>query len=495
MNATIVVLPIVVPLSGMAAALLLRRYRRVQAVGSLLVLLAGLGLSALLLWRVLRRGAALVFQSGGWPVPAGISFVADPLSAFLVFMCFLVLTAGLLYALGSKDQVVTYPVFYPIFLTLGTGLVGAILTGDLFSLFVFSELLVFSGTILTALSDDPLGVEAAYKYFYMSVLASAFLLLGVGALYVSYGTLNMADLAARIAASPTQTLLPVAIALLLSTFLIKSAVFPFHFWQPDFHTASSTAVSAMLSSIVVKLGVYGFLRMTTLLFVEQAAWIQALLIVLGVVGVIVGGLGAIGTHNGKRMLAYSTQAQIGLILIGIGWGTPLSIAAALVFTFNHSLIKAAMLMLVGLVVSRAPVKDAGFETIEGLGKTMPSVGVLFFIGGLALAGIPPTNGFISKLLLFESGAAAGQTGLLVLLAAASVLSLIYVMRAFQRVWWVPVDGQKKVKPKGDWMLAPVLLILGVLLLGIWPEPLLAIANQIATWLADPTGYLMALKAG
>ncbi len=495
MNSTIVVLPIVLPLSGLAVALLLRRYRRAQAAWSFVVLLAGLSVSVSVFRQVLLSGNPLVFQSGGWPVPAGISFVADPLSSFLVVMSYLVLTAGMLYGLGSNDQVVTYPVFYPIFLALGTGLVGAMLTGDLFSLFVFSELLVFSGTILTALSDDPLGVEAAYKYFYMSVLASAFLLLGVGALYVSYGTLNMADLGLRISSLTVQPLLPVAIALLLSTFLIKSAVFPFHFWQPDFHTASPTAVSAMLSSIVVKLGVYGFLRMTTLLFLEQAAWIQALLIVLGVVGVIVGGLGAIGTHNGKRMLAYSTQAQIGLILIGIGWGTPLSIAAALVFTFNHSLIKAAMLMLVGVVVSRSPVKDAGFETIEGLGKSMPVVGALFFIGGLALAGIPPTNGFISKLLLFESGAAVGQVGLLILLAAASVLSLIYVMRAFQRVWWTPVHRPEKAKAKGDWILAPLLLILTVVILGIWPEPLVAAANQIAIWLADPAGYFMALKVG
>jgi multicomponent Na+:H+ antiporter subunit D len=495
MNSTLVVLPVVVLLAGFASALLLRRYARAQAAWSLLILLSGLALSGILLWRVLSGGTALVFASGGWPIPAGIAFVADPLSAFLVFMCFLVLTAGMLYALGSKDKAITYPVFYPIFLSLGTGLVGAILTGDLFSLFVFSELLVFSGTILTALSDDPLGVEAAYKYFYMSVLASAFLLLGVGALYVSYGTLNMADLAVRVATSPVEPLLPAAIALLLSTFLIKSAVFPFHFWQPDFHTVSPTAVSAMLSSIVVKLGVYGFLRMTTLLFVAQAQWIQGLLIILGIIGVIVGGLGAIGTHNGKRMLAYSTQAQIGLILIGVGWGTPLSIAAALVFTFNHSLIKAAMLMLVGFVVSRAPVKDAGFRTIEGLGKSMPLAGGLFFVGGMALAGIPPTNGFISKLLLFESGAAIHQAGLLVVLGAASVLSLIYVMRAFQRIWWMPIAEEQQIKAAGDGWLAPGLLIIAVVVLGIWPEPVLAVAQQISTWLSDPSNYLLAIQMG
>ena len=185
--------------------------------------------------------------------------------------------------------------------------------------------------------------------------------------------------------------------------MVKSAVFPFHFWQPDFHTAAPTAVSAMLSSVVVKLGVYGFLRMTTLLFLPQAATIRSLLLALGVVGVVFGGLSALGTHNAKRMLAYSTLAQVGFILVGIGWGTPLAIAAAIVFAFNHSLIKAGMLMLAGYVASRASVKSASFDVVTGVGRSIPAAGVLFFIGSLGLAGIPPTNGFISKMFLFRSG--------------------------------------------------------------------------------------------
>jgi len=179
----------------------------------------------------------------------------------------------------------------------------------------------------------------------------------------------MADLAQRIAVDTGRLLLP-GIGFLMATFMVKSAVFPFHFWQPDF---------------VVKLGVYGFLRMTTLLFLPQAETIRCLLVVLGVVGVVFGGLSAIGTHNVKRMLAYSTLAQVGFILVGIGWGTPLAIAAAIVFAFNHSLIKAAMLMLAGYVASRAPVKSAGFDVVTGVGRSIPVAGVLFFIGSLGLA--------------------------------------------------------------------------------------------------------------
>jgi multicomponent Na+:H+ antiporter subunit D len=319
--------------------------------------------------------------------------------------------------------------------------------------------------------------------------------LAIGSLYVSYGTLNMADLAQRIAAEPDAPLLPVAIALLVATFMVKSAVTPFHFWQPDFHTASPTAVSAMLSSVVVKLGVYGFLRMTTLLFVEQASSVQTLLIVLGLAGIVYGGLGAVGTHNAKRMLAYSTLAQVGFILVAVGWGTAPALAAALVFAVNHSLIKAALLMLAGAVASRAPVKSAAFEVITGVGKYMPRAGLLFFAGGLALVGIPPTNGFISKMMLFRSGIQAGQFATLAAVGLVSVLTLIYVVRAFQRIWWQPPAEGAKAKPGGDRLLAPALLIATVLLLGLWPEPLVRLAEATAAWLGDPQAYIRAVLGG
>jgi len=498
MNEHLVLLPILIPLAGAAVALLLARFGRPRLLGAwaLATMLLSLAASLGLLLTVWQSGRPAVYRVGDWQAPFGITVVGDLLSATMVVMAQLVLALGVVYALGSRDKAVRYPAFYPLFLTLVTGLTGAFLTGDLFNLFVFAELLVFSGTILTASSDDRYGVEAAFKYFYMSLLASAFLLLAIGSLYISYGTLNMADLAQRIAAGPVQPLMPVALALLVATFMIKSAVFPFHFWQPDFHTASPTAVSAMLSSVVVKLGVYGFLRITTLLFVQQAPQVGSLLVVLGIAGVVYGGLGAVGTHNAKRMLAYSTLAQVGFILVAIGWGTPLALAAAIIFAFNHSLIKSAMLMLAGAVASRAPVKTASFQVVTGLGRTMPATGVLFFLGGLALAGIPPTNGFISKMLLFSSGIEAQAFPALAIVGVASILTLIYVTRAFMRIWWqAPEDPDAKAKPGGDRLLAPALLILAVLVLGLWAQPLVSLAQATANWLGDPAAYIAAVLGG
>ncbi len=488
-------LPIATPLVGAMLVLLFRRFRRVRSYGALLVMLLSLLFSVALLARVTQSGEAVIFQAGGWEFPYGITLVADPLSALFVVMTQLVLCAGLLYALGSQDAIVTFRSFYPLFLLLATGLTGAFLTGDIFNMFVFAELLVISGTALTAASDDRFGAEAAYKYYYMSLLASTFMLLAIGSLYVSYGTLNMADLAARVALQPDGLLLAPGIALLLATFMIKSAVFPFHFWQPDFHAAAPTAVSAMLSSVVVKFGVYGFLRMTTLLFVAHAPLIRAILLALGVVGVIFGGLSAVGTHNVKRMLAYSTLAQVGFILVGIGWGTGPAITAAVVFAFNHSLIKSAMLMLAGYVASRAPVKSAAYEVVTGVGKYLPTAGALFLLGGLALSGIPPTNGFISKMLLFRSGVAAEEHAPLLIIGLASILTLIYVIRAFQLIWWQPSAKEIKAKPTGDSLLAPAALIALVLLFGLWAEPLVSLATDVSNWLLEPARYLSAVGMG
>ncbi len=482
--------PLLLPLLGVPLTLFLRKKRKIQSALALTLMLAALGATLALLATVLTTGEPVTVQLGRWPAPFGITLTADPLAVFMLLMAHLVLAAGFVYAAGSTEKVVQYPTFYPLFLALATGLTGAFLTGDLFTLFVFAEVIVISGAALTAMADDRYGVEAAYKYFYISTLASAFFLLGIGSLHVSYGTLNLADLATRIAENPSAPLTMAGLAFLTATFLIKGAVFPFHFWQPDFHAAAPTAVSAMLSSLVVKVGVYGLLRLTTLLFAGQTGLLPSVLVVLGVVGVIYGGFGAAGTHNAKRMLAYSTLAQIGFMLVGIGWGTPLSLAAALVFTFNHALVKAAMLMLAGAMASRAAVKSASFEVVVGVGKYHPFAGVLFLLGGLALAGVPPLNGFISKLLIFWSGVQAAQYLPLAVIGVASLVTLVYVVRSFVKIWF---EANPEAKPKaGDRLWAPAFLIALSLGLGLWSQPLVALAQYVTDWLGDPSLYILSI---
>jgi len=486
MQTWLILLPLLIPFAGVPLTLITRKHLHLQTLLAVMLMFTSLGVSLALMVSVLTEGS-IVLQMGAWQAPVGITLAADPLGVFMLVMSHIVLAAGFLYAAGSTEKVTSYPTFYPLFFALTTGLSGAFLTGDLFNLFVFAEIIVISGAALTASADDKYGVEAAYKYFYISTLAAVFFLLGVGSMYISYGTLNFADLANRIATTPPTPLTGAALAFLTATFLIKSAAVPFHFWQPDFHAAAPTAVSAMLSSLVVKVGVYAFFRMTTLLF-PQVDMLNTLLVVIGVAGVLYGGFGAAGTHNAKRMLAYSTLAQIGFMLVGIGWGTQLSLAAALVFTFNHALIKSAMLMLAGAMASRAAVKSAAFDVLVGVGKYHPFAGALFLLGGMALAGIPPLNGFISKLMIFQSGVQSANYVPLAIIGVASIVTVTYVIRSFIKIWFEPI---LEVKPKqGDSLIAPALLIALSLALGIWAEPLVALAQFVARWVGDPTAYIL-----
>lgn len=479
--------PLLLPFAGVVFTLMTRKRRALQSGLALAIILLALVSTSALTWVVLANQKGLVLHPGLWPAPIGITLIADPLTVFMLLMTHLVLTAGILYALGSTEKVVQYPTFYPLFFGLATGLSGAFLTGDLLNLFVFTEVIVITGTALTGIADDEFGIEAAYKYILISTVASTFFLLAIGALYAVYGTLNIAQLSELINQGSLSSLTLAGMVFLTATFLTKSAIFPFHFWQPDFHAAAPTPVSAMLSSVVVKVGVYGLLRMTSLLFAGHADTLRPMLMLLGIVGVVYGGFGAAGTHNVKRMLAYSTLSQIGFILVGMGWGTPLSIAAALVFAFNHALIKSAMLMLAGAMASRAAVKSASFEVVAGVGKYHPFAGALFLLGGMALAGIPPTNGFLSKLGIFWSGIEAAQYLPLAIIGVASVLTLFYVISAFIKIWF---EQKPAVKPKqGDFLLAPALLIGLCLLLGIWGEPLIGFAQTVTAWISIPANYV------
>jgi multicomponent Na+:H+ antiporter subunit D len=219
---------------------------------------------------------------------------------------------------------------------------------------------------------------------------------------------------------------------------------------------------------------------------------QQILILLGIASICFGGISAIGTHNVKRMLAYSTLAQVGFIMVGIGWATPSSLTAALVFAFNHSIAKSAMLMLAGYIASRASVKSAAFEVVTGVGKSLPLAGALFFIGGLGLAGIPPTNGFISKMLLFKSGLEAEQLWALLLIGLASALTLVYTMRAFMRIWWLSPAAGITTKPIGDRLYAPLLLVSLILFLGLFADPLVALSRETVRWLVNPLIYIQAV---
>lgn len=483
-----------IPLGGAALGLLLARNLRLQ---HWLGLAAGVGawLCSLGVLASNLESGPQIYRLGGWPTPFGIVLAADLLSALFAVMSTTVVAAGILYALGCKDKVVSVPIFMPLFLCMGAGLNGALYTGDIFTLFVFIELMVIASVILVAISDNRLGLEAAIKYLLISSMGTLFLLIGIGALYATFGTLTMADIGRLLASGERPLLAQAAAVMLMCAFLLKSAVFPFHFWQPDFHTTAPTPVHSVLSSVVVKVGIYGLIRLITLMFTAEAPLVQNLLLVLGVIGIFFGSLGALRTYDAKRLLAYSTFGQIGFILVGIGWGTPLALAGALVYAVNHSFIKSALLMITGAISSRTIGKTSRLSEIGGVGHKLTYTSGLYFLGGMALAGVPPLNGFISKVALIQGGIGVEGWLVLGLAVGAGMITLLYMMRTWQLIFQQEPDEYTKTKPTGDNQLAPSLLIALCIGLGLFATPLIDLANRVVTQLGDPQIYIRAVLGG
>lgn len=492
--------PIFIPLFGAALCLLLSQNNRLQRIIALIAgLLACLCSIGVLVMNV-QGGANMVqvYQVGGYAVPFGVVFVADMMAALFAVMGTSVVAAGLLYCLQCRDHSLTYPVFMPAFLGVGAGLAGSFYVGDVFTFFVFLELMVMSSVVMVAVSDNRLGLEAAIKYLFISGIGTVLLLLGIAAIYSTFGTLNQAQIAQALASGERPLLALPATVMFISAFLVKSAVVPFHFWQPDFHTTAPTPVSGLLSSVVVKVGIYGIIRTNTLYLTQEAPFVQNILIILGLIGIFFGGLSALRTWNAKRLLAYSTLGQVGFMLVAIGWGSPIALVAAIIYIVNHAYIKSGLLMLTGALASRVPGHSSDLKDLEGAGRGYTLLSILYLIGALALSGVPPLNGFISKLALVRGGIDAESWVVLGLVVAGGVLTLIYMTRTWQ---WIfvraphtrPIEAQDDDHQTGpDGILSPVLLLSFCVILGIAASPLISIAETTAAQISNSTIYTCAV---
>jgi multicomponent Na+:H+ antiporter subunit D len=484
----LLILPILLPLIGAIGAARLR-----GRWGSILVVMVAGGTAAITGW-ILQRTITLgpqVYQVGGWSPPQGIVLAADRLSAILALTAASVALAAAIYTLSTGEQR-DRPLFHALFLLLLTALCGVFFTGDLFNLYVFMEMVILTSIILVAMARRPVA-EVTFKYTLISALGSTLLLFSIALIYADLGTLNLADVARRAASTPPTLLRTVGGVLMLAVFLLKAGALPFHFWLPDAHSAAPTPISAMLSGVLVKVGVYGILRMTTLLFPDGGL----LMIVgaLGIVSALFGGLAALANDDLKRLLAYSTIANVGLILMGIGLGTGIGLAAALIHTVNHALIKGSLFLAGGYLAERFHTHS--LHRLHGFAGLAPGVTLLFGIGALALAGLPPTAGFVSKVTLLRAGWMAGELLLLAGMVLASGLSIVYSLRVFVRLCWgvespAIVEEIRRSGMERRGALAAALLVVLILGLGIWPAALVEITTAAANELQQPQIYIEAV---
>ncbi|MEM2192017.1 MAG: proton-conducting transporter membrane subunit [Candidatus Hadarchaeales archaeon] len=378
-----------------------------------------------------------VYKLGGWSPPWGIVLAVDALS---VQMAIMIAGLGLLvfiYASGYMGEEHRKDLFYTLCLLAIAGMMGVVLTGDMFNFFVFLEIMSISSYALISFRRDAGGIEGALKYMFMGSLGNSMILISIVLLYGSVGSLNIADLGAKLSAhaaagQPVPVSLVLALSLFITGIMVKVAMIPFHTWLADSFTSAPTAISALLAGPAAVVGIYWVARLPYLPF---GLPVGIILISLGLISMVGGVLMALVQRDFKRMLAYHVISQKGYMVLGIGLGTLGSVLGAqggLFHLLNHSTYKAMLFMCAGAVLMRTGTQK--FDELGGLGKKMPITAMAFLIGALAISGIPPMNGFASKYSIYLGGIEAGQPAITAIAVLVSALTFASFFKAFSSVF-------------------------------------------------------------
>jgi multicomponent Na+:H+ antiporter subunit D len=454
---------VVIPLMAAPVAAILR-WRRAAWALALTVSWAVLAMAILLLRRVLSEGV-ISYPLGGWMAPIGIEYRIDVVSAWVLLVVTAIGAVVMPYARASVER---EPLLYSALLLCLTGLLGITVTGDVFNLFVFLEISSISAYALIAAGPDRRALHAAYKYLIMGSIGATFIVIGIGMMYVMTGTLNMVDLAQRLPEVSSRTV-SVAFAFLTVGISLKLALFPLHLWLPDAYTFAPSTVTAFLASTATKVAVYMLVRFFFTIFgptfsLEVMAF-QWVLLPLALIAILSASMTAIYQMNVKRLLAYSSVAQIGYMALGISLASVPGLTAGLLHLFNHAIMKAALFLSVGAVMYQ--VGSVRIEAMRGLGRKMPWTMAAFVLGGLSLIGVPATVGFISKWYLVLAAVEAGLWVVAVLVLVGSLLAVVYIWRVVEAAYFQEFVGEFEVREAPLSLLVPIwVLVLANLYFGL-----------------------------
>jgi multicomponent Na+:H+ antiporter subunit D len=380
--------------------------------------------------------------------------------------------------------------FYTLFLLMLTGMEGVIVTGDMFNLFVFLEIASVASYALVAYGTEAEELEASFKYLVMSSVGSTFVLLGIALLYGYTSTLNMADMAMTLTRKGTGEILPFVSVLFVMGFGLKAALVPFHAWLPDAHPSAPAPISAMLSGVLIKaLGIYALTRIFYNVIGLTPAILNSVMF-MGVVSMVVGVLLAIGQWDMKRLLAYHSISQVGYVMLGLGLATPLGILGGLFHLFNHSVFKSLLFLNSGAVEYAVGTRD--LREMGGLRERMPITANTSLIASMSIAGIPPFNGFWSKLIIVLAAVASNRIWYAFFAIVASILTLASFMKVQKYAFFGKLNSKfAGIKEAPVFMgasmaaLALICVASGALIMPVFSKALLGAATDV---LANGTAY-------
>lgn len=482
-------LQVVLPLLAAPIALLLGKQTRLIWILSSLVSWICFAIS-IQLFITVQAGDVIRYEFGGWAAPWGIEYRVDILNSFILLIVSGIAAVVFPYAQTSIEKEIPpqhQSLFYVLMLLCFAGLLGMTITGDAFNVFVLLEISSLSTYGLIALGRDRRGLTSAFQYLIMGTIGATFILIGIGLLYILTGTLNMMDLADRIKDLHGSSTLQVAFGFLIVGFSLKLAMFPLHMWLPNAYTYSPSVVSAFLAATATKVALYAMLRFMFTLFGADYSFnemqVQWLFLPLACIAILSASVTAVFQSDIKRMLAYSSVAQIGYMLLGISLANINGLTATVLHIFNHALMKGALFLALGALCYQ--VGNTKMNRLNGVGKQMPWTFMAIAIGGLSLIGVPLTVGFISKWYLILASLEQGWWPVVVIIIIGSLLAVMYIWRIVEAAYFKPADdvAGSHIKEAPLLLLIPTwILVIANILFGTYATFTTDISISIATLL-------------
>lgn len=463
--------------------------RWIGPLGSMAMLLVAIYLN----FRLQQIGI-MSLNTGGWVAPFGIVLVIDKLSSLMLLVSSLIALVISLYANRNLSGEISLSRFYFFFFTLNMGVNGAFITGDVFNLYVWFEVMLISSFVLITLGKKKEQLEGGIKYLALNILGSMLFLAGLGLLYGKTGTLNMAHLAEMLKNDHQAALMNPSSVLFFVAFGIKAAVFPLYFWLPSSYHTPDITITSLFAGLLTKVGVYTLIRFFTLFFVQdQVFWHNLLLIIAGLT-MVTGGMAAASYYETRRILSYHIISQIGYMIMGLGIFTPLALAGAVFFTIHNMIAKTGTFIAAGLISKIKGTYE--LKEVGGLYKQYPLLAILFIIPAFALAGFPPISGFFAKFMLLKAGIESGQY----LITAIALITGFFTLYSMIKIWNEAflkkqpevTTVSEVVKLKFADYLPLAILAAASLLMGIFASPVFDYVMHTGNQLFDPSEYIKAV---
>ena len=484
-------LPIILPFFFGITLLFFKEKVRFQRIFTAFGLIVSFVASLILLFKVYKDGVQTL-TLGSWPAPFGIAIVSDMLSALLVTTSIAITFFVVIYSFKAIGEERERFFYYPSVLFMLVGVNGAFTTGDIFNMFVFFEVLLIASYVLIVLGGEKKQLRESIKYILVNVISSALFVVAIALLYSVIGTVNMADISAKVTEVGQPGIITVIAVLFLLVFGIKGAIFPLYFWLPGSYAAPPMPVLALFGALLTKVGLYAIIRTFTLFFTHDTAFTNELLLVLSLITIVAGCIGALAYFDVKHIMIYNIVIAVGVILFGIAQMNESGITGAVFYLIHDMIIKGALFILIGIIITLTGTSN--LRKMGGLMKTHAPLGWMYLIAAFGLAGIPPLSGFTGKLLIVKGAFEADNVFGAIVVLGSSLIVLLSVIRIFIYAFW----GEQVELPKTNrtsirhMMIPAVTLVMISIAYGVGTELLVPYMTNASEVLLNPSIYIDAV---